>query len=674
VDAFFVEEGLPALGSDDTLVLVVAGNVPPATLRHAASGAGRVRIVRVSGSAAARRPADEMKSWLRRPGAAIECDSAGYMPQYGAAEDELSSLCATLATRVTGTLRRLCEQTPGLETLSACLDALSIRFDDAFFTATVPLWGAIQAAFHDGTRHAVVVSDDPTFASAFFAAALGLERTADVTFLGTPTSPLDADVVTSDDLAEVFAAARPAPDSAATARADLLRLHADGRAAAQQGLPRGGCLVVGRPLDRNYRADVAALCRALLAYRGVALMPTNLRLPENRLAAQEIRAAGVPDEVILAPGPERSGRRDWLRQTMPLQEHAYGLVARDLLSARDLPPVADAILVASQPALQRLLEQTLPGLVHAVGEIEGAILAMRPQHVVVSPGRDWIARVACIVAKREGIKSIDVQTVFVGPRSRYRRTLADKQFAIDTQARAIFEGYFGMRPDDVALAGCAKLGALQVQIRAADPAPLLRRLDAQGRQLVSFAASPILADCLPVARALAIACAQDAGFVVVVKLHPSADEDQAVAYAELTALARGRFSVVANAALSEVIAASSVVVTRFSNVGLEAALAGKSVIACRFGEGIPAIPLDRMGVAAAADSPESLAALLRDLLGNGPISRTLAASRAAYTLANPQLLAEDIPAEMALVIERWSDAVDGLGSRRGRSSMQGRTP
>ena len=96
--------------------------------------------------------------------------------------------------------------------------------------------------------------------------------------------------------------------------------------------------------------------------------------------------------------------------------------------------------------------------------------------------------------------------------------------------------------------------------------------------------------------------------------------------------------------------ARRILVTRFSNVGLEAALLGRDVIACDFlGDFVP-IRLDRMGVAVVARSADDLRTLIADLLSQGPSWQALSASRAAYLARNPQLLGESAGHSIARTI------------------------
>lgn len=569
---------------------------------------------------------------------------------YSPEEEKLSARTQTIAQATVDALGDIDAGTsPDLALLRQHRDSFALRIDDTLFNAAIGSWAAAAAARALDPDVVVVVSDDGALATGLRGLFDAQGLTAPILAQGPLDNPLDADV---EALREEDKLGRTTPDAKTLARelAGVLRAgtsHPFGAAQAP-----AGTLIVGRPGDRNFVADITALGQAFRAHGRVALAPSALRASDGATLRGIVEAA-VPqtsrDLILMEPFEAAAALK---------RAETKALVAG--LADAIMPAVAArcdelerAVLMLGRDAFRRLVNRAIPGMVLTLGRCAALFEASPPERVIAMPSRDWISRMVIGQARARGIPTYDVQTVFIGRRSRYKPTAAETQIVIDTFSAGIFNSFLGMPKSRILLAGSVKYGASRNAILAADGAPV-RALLAGRERVVLFAVSPALEDCGPVAEALAAIVRARPALGLAIKLHPSCDELQERAYEAIAAALPPRAAIVLpRSGLDVAVAAADIVVTRFSNVGFEAALVGLPVVACNFsGAALPA-PLEDMGIAIRAGSPAELAAALDDVLADGPLKAALAVTRHSYLRKNRHLLSSTLPADMAAkIVER----------------------
>jgi len=296
-----------------------------------------------------------------------------------------------------------------------------------------------------------------------------------------------------------------------------------------------------------------------------------------------------------------------------------------------------ALLLYAAPQIRMFLGDKIFCHLKAGSLMSQAIINTVPRYMAVLPGRDYIARVAAFAGRAVGVSSFDVQTVFVGPRARYKTTAANIQFAIETESKKLFQRYFGLSADKTVLTGCAKIGEVQEAARKLDVQATRDLINMGDKRLLVFACSPFLEADQLIIESLSKSLENMPNTCLGVRLHPTAKPGYPE-YIEGLAQQKPSVFVLGQLNLPQTLIAADILITRFSNVGLEAALLGKDVITCNFNDGIVPIRLDEMGVSAVACSSQELLTCMTDFARQGPLWSKLQDTRAAYIAQNQQLL------------------------------------
>lgn len=640
----------PAVCGRDFTV-VIAGRVRVSALARALAGARSIRFVAMPGASVGGFSVETLRDLTGC--AVIEAIDAApdLVVQYGPHDDALSAATGGLAATIRRSVQALLSPRETSAGLIDRLPTLDLAIDDILFTHVRPYWGAVMVAASDPMRTPVLAADAAADAAdliTLIRAAGQLDRLLVAEHAMSDWHYDDIDPVERDVFGHLLI------DEAGASRRiarEFSALFAQGRLEAPRDLPRGAGLVIGRYDNRNYKVDLQEYGTALRRRRPVVYMPG--APPRGLQAGKEAATCPWADKVVLQP--ILAWRRDQrIRAPMSaawLFESVMGSIARG--AGDDL---ARALWSISYKQLQTYLGGQILSQIFILGIVAELIEKNRFHHLMVMPGRDWIARAACKEARAVGLPSFDMQTVFVGPRRRYVRTVADRQLVIETNSRKLFLEYFGMKEEQILLSGCAKITEMRRTIAATDRKEARRRLGMGGEPFLLFAASPLLEGCAPVAEALAGFAGERSRFTLGFRLHPSSDAAQVEFYG---ALAGGRPNVriLEGFGLAETLAAADVVVTRFSNVGLEGALAGRDVIACNFSDTPAVIRLDTMGVATPVSAPKELGPVIDDILEHGPIWRRLQETRAAYVDENRQLMVDDLGPTLVELVEQEAEAL-----------------
>ncbi|MEO0030553.1 MAG: hypothetical protein RIS94_311 [Pseudomonadota bacterium] len=570
---------------------------------------------------------------------------------YSPAEDALSRLTAQVAhSLVSGVIDTLEDAAPDWA------EALELPIDDLLFSTVVDFWSVLHHVVETpNCRPTVLAGRDLTLAfhagmASFGASARG--RVVLVTNLNGTTPDLSSAEPLMQMIALAFDDGVPI-DEHAIWRKLRGAAKSTGKAAPITSQDGDATLLIGRNFDRNYGTDLVELGRELRQSGKVVFLPTAGQPIKGRITTfVDSLTNDWCDSVESGPAamlwawPMRlrnaNGNGNGRQLLRHLVEHA--------VQAKTLDMAQLAIVLAARARLEQFFDTKIYNHLKAGTETARTVATLLPRHMALLPGRDFIARVAAISGRAHAIPSFDVQTVFVGPRSRYKPTIADIQFTIETHSQSVFCSYFGLAPERTALTGCSKVGVVQEQARALDHASLRAGLRLTDEVLLVFAGSPFLAEDEPILTALAETLGISPDCRLGIRLHPTAEPDYAGFCANLQVTHPGA-SVLDKLDLAATMIISDILITRFSNVGLEAALLGKDVIACNFARTIPPISLDRMGVATAVHSPDELRECIADFRAHGPRWRDLQRARGDYVARNGQLTNARASANMRKVME-----------------------
>ena len=578
--------------------------------------------------------------------ASIQDAKALRMLPYSESEEAFSKHTARIASAFAAGIASLYESGES----KIWLNAIELPIDDFIFGKAADFWSLLQYLRRNPRTGDTILVGNAELGLAFTAGlrAIGypeLVRIAAPDFVFNPEA--DNNAFAQQLVDHAFPESSPAVQ--ATAQRNILKSL--GSDSARQDFPasKGGALLIGRSLDRNYVTDLVELGREFRKHGDVVFMPTTGQTIQGRLTTLlDSMTSDWYDKVMTGPAARLHAFDGTLgrKTTASLLPHLVRFAQKNEML--DLTEIA--VILSLHAQLEKFFSAKIFNYIEAGSETEKSLKALSPAYMVVLPGRDFIAQTACLVGREAGIPSFDVQTVFVGPRSRYKPTKADVQFTIETQSQELFTTYFGLPVEKTALTGCAKVGLVQDQARRLDRVQVRQSIQVEEKCLLVFAGSPFLEEDRPILAAIAEGLSKWPEAHLGIRLHPTAD-DTFMSYCEKLSVANPAISILRALDLPQTLVAADIMITRFSNVGLEAALLGCDVIACNFTNEPHPISLDRMGVAQVANNRGELFSCIEDFRSHGEQWASLQKSRGAYLQRNQQLLHGPASASMHRTIQ-----------------------
>lgn len=234
--------------------------------------------------------------------------------------------------------------------------------------------------------------------------------------------------------------------------------------------------------------------------------------------------------------------------------------------------------------------------------------------VVVLPGRGLDPSVLVACAQRRGVPTIEVQSAMISPGPRYVAPAADELLAIDPHSKRIFVEAHGAPARSVRVVGSAKIDAHLGPVRdlTLDQARAqTRAFDGLGREtVILLATQPVeLATMRKVVRMTLGGLRRALPEAHVrLKLHPNEPRERADIYAGIArSIGFENFKDAGDEDALRLIAASDLVATYFSMVGLEAFALAKPAISINPYDAPPPFDLAALGVALEARTEAELA-------------------------------------------------------------------
>lgn len=264
--------------------------------------------------------------------------------------------------------------------------------------------------------------------------------------------------------------------------------------------------------------------------------------------------------------------------------------------------------------------------------------------VAVCPGRDMVAMIAQDTARHVGITSVDIQNAYMSGGYTYIAPHGDYVTAIDTWSKNLFENHFNLLSEQVKVLGTPRFDSILALSKAsADdygdlPFPL------KGDALVVFATQPVdVEKTLQVIELLAKTDADDMKLDILIKLHPRDTDEYLTFIRRFTASLSSPHNLLVDREIDihHLIMKSQIVVTMFSNVGIEAAIAGKNLLVSNIGREQMPLPLDEMNIGLNAHTEREFLEGMRALLLNEDTRKSVLATREEYFKLNPQFLRGD---------------------------------
>lgn len=254
--------------------------------------------------------------------------------------------------------------------------------------------------------------------------------------------------------------------------------------------------------------------------------------------------------------------------------------------------------------------------------------------VITIPGRSPVSRAVSLIFSRSGVRTVDVQAFFISPMPRYKGSLAESYCAITQDQLELYVDCH-QQPGEQRL---YRVGSLMMdnQLSAVQGVTLESsrvEYDIDLDKFVVFFAEQHGDGGYSLEIAEGLISSLPSSMYLIVKLHP---RSPASAVAHLMSIVRkyqkaGQVLVTQTGHLYKLIVASDVVVTQFSNVGLEAAVLRKKVLSVQLSDESPVLDFGALGIADVVYSIDDMIRYIGGLVGEG------ASKPARYLLENPEL-------------------------------------
>ncbi|MBK9077978.1 MAG: hypothetical protein IPL91_02055 [Hyphomicrobium sp.] len=361
--------------------------------------------------------------------------------------------------------------------------------------------------------------------------------------------------------------------------------------------------------DSNYTTVVEAIAREMSAFRPVCVWTLyGTFTPEH--------AEGLPN-VSVAPIELPLGRAP-LEQCGPrIHDHEEP----DKVLREALEEQCSVWRARKAPMLAGLFEAILD-------EFE----RNPPAYVVVSSGRSPIARLVIEAARCCGILTMDVQAVILSDYARIKRPATDWVAVMGTISLHLLAGHFKFPKSKILVAGSARIDSMLKAGALSDKA---------FTKTVLFASQP-LDSVLTGAAAEHLIKAVGAvdGASLNIRLHPREGDDAIDRYEALIARAgAGNYCAISpkEESLRDSVEKADLVATFFSNVGLEAAILNRDVLAIALDGHFP-VDLSKDGLALRARNPDELDDQVTQYLTDPAFRAVTRDSRLAFLKVNQQFV------------------------------------
>lgn len=260
--------------------------------------------------------------------------------------------------------------------------------------------------------------------------------------------------------------------------------------------------------------------------------------------------------------------------------------------------------------------------------------------VLTIPGRMICSRSLTLAARAHGIASLDLQAFFISQHPRYHPSIADVYGGITEDQLDVYRAKSPPAWQSVRRIGSLMIGEQLSRVRdlSIDQSRSMAGV-LPGQPLIVYGAQHGQGqEGEQIIRLMVRAANTVENSLLIVKLHPRTGPDAVEGLRRLVmAEATGEVRVQRDGDIYALIRAADLVVTQFSNVGLEAAVMGRPVVSVNLTGEDYVVDLARMGVAARAASPEEVIEKVHALLSDDAARQALAESRGAYFDRNPEL-------------------------------------
>ena len=289
---------------------------------------------------------------------------------------------------------------------------------------------------------------------------------------------------------------------------------------------------------------------------------------------------------------------------------------------------------------------------------------------VACPGRQWHAEIAHLCAERAGGLSMTIQNAYMTAGYTYTTPTGQYITAIDSWQKGVYMNGYNIEEDKIKIVSTPRFDYL-AQLKSNDTQVARAQLGIDDGVKVVFFAAQIghEDDAEAVIRALAnINDVEGDDVIHLVKLHPrTPPEDIKLfqSYAdEENSSHKVRVSIEGD--IAQYLFASDVVITVYSNVGVEAAILSKNLIIAKFSDAPLPLPLDEFKIGYTASDSDDLNYAVKCFLKSPEFMTKHQEMQSVYRAENPAMVEGNSTAIIGDTIH------DAIGNSHGSTALKKR--
>jgi tetratricopeptide (TPR) repeat protein len=256
-------------------------------------------------------------------------------------------------------------------------------------------------------------------------------------------------------------------------------------------------------------------------------------------------------------------------------------------------------------------------------------------------------------AKKSGTKVFDYEFLLISNHPRYKKPISDFILISETYLSELYQRIFGISKDRFYIVGTHMISNRVNEAKCMDKYVERKAITMRHDRtfLIIFAAQPFWGLSVRALEACINACKQ-LPVHMIIKLHPSDSLSAKDKYQDFVCRmdAKDWVDLVIEGNLTSMILAADLVVTLYSNVGIEAAILDRNVLSIQL-EQVPfPIDLADIGVAVKAQSVTELNKAIYELLYDGNLAKVCKKRRLEYIKKNAQLCSGSVEERIAKII------------------------
>ena len=403
-------------------------------------------------------------------------------------------------------------------------------------------------------------------------------------------------------------------------------------------------MVALNAVDKNYREASKVLISKIIKDNNVLLHSLNSQHIETRNFYKKYKKESKKIVQLISNSPRDLKERTH-NESMQWTSYVKKEVYDNLIQSKAMTINGINFNEILNKSLPNIIETFLPAAINYKKELITNFERNKPEYFITIPGRIANVWIASEISNSFGIKVIEVQAVFQSAHPRYKPSKANVFAMINDEQINTYKNNFKIKLDQkIVKIGPILLTKTIEKIKKLNIAKLKNNFNISEKEKTILFATQYLniEHCSEILEVLLQEVKDIENIRVIVKTHPKEVSSNISRYKEiaLNNNMEDRTLVLDKADLHETLVVSDLVITLFSNVGMEAGLIGKDVWSVNLFDEIYPADITKEGLAKKIEGTEDFKLAVHDFLNENNISRELNDSRMKFINDNPEIFDE----------------------------------